>query len=406
MKVKTTILIAMLVAALLLASCDPSQAADILGKTQTNVFSDAIETDTSSATQTSSASTSAVDKDKGNIVPETMAEKESLVTSISETVSKASASKEKQEALEKELSKPVDAETKVIMQTCLSDLNEKLAENDLGKAMELPEEPTVLNLLAMQMVSVVVEKASEANSEDPKAVEKTMDVALQAVETLSSASKIGKIDVLAIALPYISDLMEESKAITADQIPDDAAKYGKLILAVFNEVIKASDSDGDTYLDAAGLSESMIALTAKRISYESAGVVSYSCYDSGESMYDVFCKMEANPKKKFSLGNLLDYVVCVAMTEFDDVFGSSLNTMLSKNATDAIRKYIAEPTKDNLAELLNKDEFSGFEKNLEDFDFGTVAKNKTVKKTLCAMVADLDIEAFSEALEDILKEEV
>ena len=422
---KTTILTAAAVLVLLLASCNPAEVGDALKKTGGNIFSGAIAADTSSAAETSATAASAVNKEEGTLTPAGREEKAAFVASVSETVARATASEVKQAALEKELKKPVDEETKAIMHTSLPALNAGLEERGIETSLKLPENPTVMNLIVMQMLTVVNDISAEAPAET--AVAETTAAALKTVEVISGMSKAGRVDILAIALPFIGDIVG-TKAIAEDQISDDAAKYARMMISVFDEMIKASDSDGDTYLDAAGLSEALFALKAKRIAYESAGTAVYDSYLPEEEertiyypgwaivkalpekaasrrMTDVFEKMLENPSGTFSLGNLLDYAACVAMTEFESVFGSPLDSMLTKASTDAIRRYLADPTKANLADLVNLDEFSGFMERMDDFDFGRIINNTTVRKTACAMTADVAVETFSDIIRDILKKE-
>lgn len=423
---KTTILTAAAVLVLLLASCNPAEIGDALKKTGGNIFSGAVTADTSSAAETSAAAASAVNKEEGTLTPAGKEEKAAFVASVSETVARATASEVKQAALEKELKKPVDEETKAIMHTSLPALNAGLEERGIETSLELPENPTVMNLIVMQMLTVVNDISAEETDEET-AVAETAAAALKTVEVISGMSKAGRVDILAIALPFISDIIG-TKAIAENQISDDAAKYARMMISVFDEMIRASDSDGDTYLDAAGLSEALFALKAKRIAYESAGTAVYDSYLPEEEertiyypgwaivkalpekaasrrMTDVFEKMLENPSGTFSLGNLLDYAACVAMTEFESVFGSPLDSMLTKASTDAIRKYLADPTKANLADLVNLDEFSGFMERMDDFDFGRIINNTTVRKTACVMTADVAVETFSDIIRDILKEE-
>ncbi len=432
---RTTITITAIILVLLLAACDPAAIGNALKKTGDNIFSSAVTTDTSSATQTSSAAMSAVNKDEGSLVPADKQEKQAFVEAISEMVSKATASDEKQEALGKELKKPVDEETKSLMETNLPALNTSLKDKGIEVTIELPEKPTVMNLIVMQMLSVVDDMAAADPKED-SAVKQTAAAALKTVEVVSNLSKAGQVDVLAIALPFITDIVGQTKAFTEDQIPDEAARYARMMISIFNEMIRASDSDGDTYLDPEGLAEAIFALKAKRIAYESAGTAVYNAllpeeeerviYYPGwtlvksideeiskaapkkkekKEMSEIFEQLLKEPSGTFTLGNLLDYMTCEAMTEFEEVFGSPLDSMLTKTATDSIRKYLASPTKQNLADLVNLDEFEGFIDRMDDFDFWSILGDKSTRKTACVMVADVNIETFNNIIRDLLKEE-
>ena len=403
MKAKSFISIFLLVALAFFVSCDASKVAGLLGKTGSNIFTSVEKTDTSSATETASTATSAVDKENGKLVPATKEEKDSFMASVSDTVAKAAESEEKQAALEKELNKPVDAETKAIMADNIADLNAKLAEAGIGKTIELPEEPTVMNLLALQVTSVIADKAAEANPEDSESIAAVADAALQAVEILSAASKVGKIDVLATALPYISDIIGVSKAISEDQITDDVLKYSKLSLAILDEVVRASDSDGDSYLDAAGLDDSMVTLISKRTAYEAAGKTCWAMYDKGGTRLETFTAMLNDPQNKFSLGNFLDYIACVAVTECEHVFGAPIEQMMTKNATDKMRVFIGNPTKENLLTLLNLDEFSHFEEKIKNLDIEALLDGTAVVETACAMTADVAIDAITDMVKEAIE---
>jgi hypothetical protein len=402
---KPIIIISVVAIALLLASCDPAKIGNTLKKTQGNLFSRLIPVDTSSAEKTASAATSAVNKEEGTILPSTKEDKDAFMADVAQKIEQATASEEKQAALQEELSKPVDEDTKIIMQSNLEDLNGSLLEQGINVELELPEEPTVMNLMVMQMVSVVTEKNAEADPENKEEAKEAAQAALSAIEAISSLSKAGQVDVLAIALPYLPDMMEDSKAlITEEEITDDLVKYARMVIAIFNEVVKASDSDGDTYLDGAGLADAMFTLRAKRIAYESAGTTIYSVYDKGEGRLKTFAKMVEDPMGIFSLGNMLDYLVCVGMTEFEGVFGSPMDQMLTHTATDAIREYLKNPTKANLVVLVNLEEFSGFKDTLDNFDFCTIINGSAITETSCSMAADVAIEMFNDTIRKILEE--
>ena len=139
--------------------------AETLGKTGENLFvkNNIIAVDNASAAAaTTNSATGAVDKESGALVKED--QKATFMADILSSIDTASSSPEKQAALIEEMQKPVDDDTKAIMETKVSEVNTALTGLGITVDIELPENPTNADLVALQVVNIVADQIIEKTS--------------------------------------------------------------------------------------------------------------------------------------------------------------------------------------------------------------------------------------------------
>jgi hypothetical protein len=360
-------------------ACDAAsiqKLAGVMGNLGENVYG--ISANLDDVDDTAAAVDSSVTVEGGTVTVDL-----SAAASVSSTISEISNSEQKTAALKEEMSKPVssDGTTAAAVKTQLTEKKETVASeatDAINSTTLTPEQKAVLNAVVdniknipvsdnptkaeLVTVAVVADLANtlkdnaSAIASDSAAQLAVVNKALSALETIKTVNKT-EVDLLkgVDIASAMASFTGGGKALAKGSITvaPEVAGYISMMNKGIQTVINAIGTDAEGKLSTEGYTRFIAQMKSMRVAYETAAFacrpysVELDFITVSESQYglagvDAFLKGTTKAGGKYTVNDLVTYLVAVAFTEADSAAGSMTLNGKTYKVIDLLNDVLAD----------------------------------------------------------------
>jgi len=356
-------------------ACDAAsiqKLAGVMGNLGENVYG--ISANLDDVDDTAAAVDSSVTVEGGDVTVDL-----SAAASVSSTISEISNSEQKTSALKEEMSKPVssDATTAAAVKTQLTEKKETVATEattainsttltteqkavlnavvDNIKNIPVSDNPTKAELVTVAVVADLANTLKDnasAIASDSAAQLAVVNKALSALETIKTVNKT-EVDLLkgVDIASAMASFTGGGKALAKGSITvaPEVAGYISMMNKGIQTVINAIGTDAEGKLSTEGYTRFIAQMKSMRVAYETAAFACrpYSVKLDSESEYglagvDAFLKGTTKAGGKYTVNDLVTYIVAVAFTEADSAAGSMTLNEHTYKVIDLLNDVLAD----------------------------------------------------------------
>ena len=175
-----------------------------------------------------------------------------------------------------------------------------------------------------------------------------------------------------------------------------------MLYSVFDQFFSSTKKADGSY----NIKETLVILKAKRAMYEAATCAAAYDVDFDAILTDAASKTEAERPtyilgrikeeigkeldlSSYSLGSLLDYVLCVVMTEFDNVMPAKLEDIITEDFMAVLKTYSENPGEESAEEILANSDYKAVVESLFSAFIGPEGDNyKTIVPNLVGLLSN------------------